>query len=471
MKKVPWIIKTKKTTAAFSLVEVLLAIAMLAIITTAVFGAVFYAQESSVVVTNRNRALYLAEEGLNAAQAIRDDDFANLIDGTYGLSSGSNQWIFNGSSDTVDIFTREIEISTVDATTKQILSRITWTQNAGREGQIELVTYLSDIYISEIIEPLVSWAIPNIALNMDLPGNDNGIKIQIIGNYAYILRGSGNYEFSIYDISNPLAPSLVGNTATTGTPTNFFVVGNYAYVTSTDNTQELQIYDITTPATPTFVSSVNLNGNGNAQSVYVEGTYAYVGRVKNNRDEFEVVNLATIASPTISDTLEIGEGVNSIRKSGNNLFIGTTRSTSELQVVNVTNPADVSVSYIYDLPGNDLVNDLELVDNNLFTATNAGYVYVLDVTNPASFTITGTYDAGGSVTGISVDSINEYLFLASSLHDYEFQVIDISNLSAPALFGSAIYATLNDVAYESVSNKTLGVGDANASELVVFEPQ
>ncbi len=128
----------------FSVVEVLLSVAIFALLVTGLVGVVIYGQETSSVSGKRARAVLVAEEGLEAVRNIRDEDFANLVDGTYGLAVSGNQWIFSGSSDTTDVFTRAVTISTVDSSTKQVTSQVTWDQTAQRSGIAELTTYLTD---------------------------------------------------------------------------------------------------------------------------------------------------------------------------------------------------------------------------------------------------------------------------------------------------------------------------------------
>ena len=133
---------TKKP--GFSLVEVVLATSIFVLLVVALAGNMIYGQESSVLAGSRVRAAFLAEEGLEAARNIRDNNFASLVDGTYGLATSSNEWIFSGSSDVRDIFTRTVTISTVDADTKNVSCQISWQQTPQRTGTLSLATYLSN---------------------------------------------------------------------------------------------------------------------------------------------------------------------------------------------------------------------------------------------------------------------------------------------------------------------------------------
>ena len=128
----------------FSLVEALLAGAIFSLITTALVGSFLYGQEATVLAGKRARASFLAKEGLEAVRNIRDENFSNLVDGTHGLAVTSNQWNFSGSSDITDIFTRELQIFTINADTKQVVANVTWQQNLQRSGLVALTSYLTN---------------------------------------------------------------------------------------------------------------------------------------------------------------------------------------------------------------------------------------------------------------------------------------------------------------------------------------
>lgn len=82
----------------------------------------------------------LAEEGLEAARNIRDENYVNLTDGTYGLSISNNKWAFTGTQDTTGAYTRRLTISTIDDSTKQVVCTVIWP--GGK--QVSLSTYLTD---------------------------------------------------------------------------------------------------------------------------------------------------------------------------------------------------------------------------------------------------------------------------------------------------------------------------------------
>lgn len=128
----------------FSTIEVLLSSSILILIVTAFMGAYIYGSESTALAGQRARAAFLAEEGLEASRNIRDENFSNLTNGTFGLATTGNQWNLSGSSDITDIFTRAITISTIDANRKQVTSAVTWQQNPQRTGSVSLTSYLTN---------------------------------------------------------------------------------------------------------------------------------------------------------------------------------------------------------------------------------------------------------------------------------------------------------------------------------------
>ena len=127
----------------FSLVEVLLAVAVFGLIITGLVGGLLYGQQSNALAGQRARATLLADEGLEAVRNIRDANFSNLTDGTYGLTTTGNQWNLTGSSDTTDIFTRQITINTIDTNRKRVVCTVSWTQNPQRSGLVTLTTRLT----------------------------------------------------------------------------------------------------------------------------------------------------------------------------------------------------------------------------------------------------------------------------------------------------------------------------------------
>lgn len=138
-----WFPTNKSATRGFSLVEVLLAATVLGFLATALIGAIIYGQQSAASTGDRARALFLAEEGLQAVRNMRDATYANVTDGTFGLVQAGNQWEFLGTNDTNGIYTRKVIISASDSNRKTVTVNVSWT-GVGGTRQVSVDTVLSN---------------------------------------------------------------------------------------------------------------------------------------------------------------------------------------------------------------------------------------------------------------------------------------------------------------------------------------
>lgn len=130
-------------TRGFSLVEVMLAVSVFAILAIAFSGSFIYGIDAVASGGNHVRASMLADEGLEAVRNIRDENFDALTDGTHGLATSTGEWVFFGTEDTQDIFTRTVTISSIDNKRKNIVSSVSWRQG-NRDSSVSIVTRLTD---------------------------------------------------------------------------------------------------------------------------------------------------------------------------------------------------------------------------------------------------------------------------------------------------------------------------------------
>lgn len=183
----------------FSPVEVILAGSILALIVTAVVGALVFGREGAAISGSRARAIFLADEGLEAARNIRDENFSNLTDGSHGLATSGSQWIFSGVEDVTDVFTRQIQIGTIDSTTKHVTTTVTWQQTPQRGGQVALSTRLTnwrapvaapkggilvygnggttnDAIRYRILDPSGTWSVSSTAADVDAGTTNKALR-------------------------------------------------------------------------------------------------------------------------------------------------------------------------------------------------------------------------------------------------------------------------------------------------------
>ncbi len=102
--------KFKNLQSGQSVFELLIAIT---IFTVGVSTIIFLTLDANTIArrsTERTQAILLAQEGLEATRSIRDNDFENLVAGSYGLNIEDDTWTFQNTPDTINQFTRTISI-------------------------------------------------------------------------------------------------------------------------------------------------------------------------------------------------------------------------------------------------------------------------------------------------------------------------------------------------------------------------
>lgn len=128
----------------FSLVEILVSISIFLVFVIMLGDITVNSIQQSKNAGNRERAVALADEGLEAVRNIRDINFTSLVDGTYGLATTSNKWNLSGSFDVTDIFTRKITVSTMNSTQKKVDTVVTWADQSSTTNTVAVSSYLTD---------------------------------------------------------------------------------------------------------------------------------------------------------------------------------------------------------------------------------------------------------------------------------------------------------------------------------------
>jgi hypothetical protein len=93
-----------------AIIELLLGVSILGLLAVMLTGAIIYIQQSAQATISRNKALLLAEEGLEIARSIKGNNYANLTDGPHGATDSAGRWVFSGTENTIDQFKRVITV-------------------------------------------------------------------------------------------------------------------------------------------------------------------------------------------------------------------------------------------------------------------------------------------------------------------------------------------------------------------------
>lgn len=117
----------------FSLVEVILALAIAALAASVFLDAVLYTDRVAAADGQAARGRLLAAECLEVVRWVRDaDGWDALAEGTYGLQESSGRWQLVPAPDSTDEFLRSMDITAYDDDLKQVVCTVSWDDGASR---------------------------------------------------------------------------------------------------------------------------------------------------------------------------------------------------------------------------------------------------------------------------------------------------------------------------------------------------
>ncbi|MCX6716845.1 MAG: prepilin-type N-terminal cleavage/methylation domain-containing protein [Candidatus Taylorbacteria bacterium] len=459
----------------FSLVEIIVSISVFLLFVTVLSGIVVSTGKQIKNSGNDGRAAVLADEALEAVRNIRDINYASLSDGTFGLATSSNKWILNGPSDTTGIFNRKVTVSTVSATQKQISAAVTWTDQLSATNTVSFSTYLTNW--SLITQIVGNWSTTTLAASIDLTGNNNGQKIQIVGNYAYIVRATGSSNFIIIDVTNPASPAVLRSLSLTGGLTNIFVLGNYAYISSDDDVGELKIVDITNKTSPSLVGTYDATGNGNGNGIYVVGNYVYLARTNSGANpDFLIINVSNPVSPSLVGSLNTAQIEYEVVVSGNYAYVASGDNNQELKIVNISTPSSPVLVGLYNLTGNTDSITIAMSGTTVLLGQGSILYALSTAASSTAPALLGSVSTIGTLNDIALNLGNtgKYVFIATSDNANEFKVIDITTPSTPTILGQRNITGNNPLlgaAYDSTFDRAFMVGQSDTEELDIIAPQ
>jgi Tfp pilus assembly protein PilV len=466
------------TNKGISLLEVILAGSVFALFVTALASSLLFGTEGTAVAGTRMHALFLAEEGFEAARNIRDASFSNLTNGTYGLGTSSNQWAFIGGSDTTDLFTRSVALSVPPARARRVraTSTISWQQNVQRVGMTTLVTELTDWRRS-----FANWALPSEESSINISGAGTGIAADFYmtatGTYAVMVNqnSAGGSDLFIFDITNPAAPIQVGSlNLGASKPHDLAVIGTHALVASADNLAELQVVDISNPALPLLLGGFDASGNANALTIVATGTTVFLARDDSAAEELLVISIATPTAPTLISSLELGAIPNNmaLTSSGQLLYFAMNANSGELSVVNVSNPSALSVSATYDVSGNTDATAVSAFGFYAAIGQDDGAVLIFDMSTPtAPLLISSTLDIGSSINDFGMGVGDTLLFAGTKTGGAQLTVIDVALPSVPTTLSTLSFSGhVNDVRWDFDLNRLITVVNDPLKEFSLIRP-
>jgi hypothetical protein len=377
--------------------------------------------------------------------------------------------------------------STMDPSTKSVTLSVSWsTPTSSSVSQVMYITrhenlsYLdtnisdftagtkngtgvTNIYGGEIElggTGASDWCNPNAAgiIKYSLSGNGSWTAISAVApngataGHAYTTFGfnqSGN-PFDSVNITDPSSGNPVVSAGSSFTADNIKTYGLYAdptstyvYITSNSNQYQVDVVDTTnySARAAKFTSSGGEPGN----SVFVapingvKTGFVTAGSGATNKLYSFSVGSAPSGSLTQNGSISLAGSGNRVIIVGNYAFIATSSTTSQLQIVNVSNPLSMTtINYTNGFSvGNSQgaspkgATDLAVDSSGKYVFLSTSYVdsshpdvFMIDVSTPTAPTIVGssnTYQnsAGMSPSGIIPVSGNHMIVVGSGGQEYQ----------------------------------------------------
>lgn len=476
-----------------SLIELLVIIAILAIVLPALSLALISTREGTVQHEKRLRAATLLQETQEALRTIRESGWSNIsTNGIYHPEKTNKSWTLISGTDTVDGITRSIAISsvnrlnnaivtnggTLDPSTKKIIIQLTWstpisttlqntiymtrfmdnatytqtTQNEFNTGTLNgvITTNNNGGEVSLGAGGQGSWCSPQLAVaNLDLP--KNGVANAISAIEGNLFAGTGDnasgVSYAHVNISNTNPPVATIKKTFDGYKTNdVFGDQTYGYLATDSNSEEIVIINLDTASK---VGWFNAPGSNSVNNVYVYGNYGYLIQGSTFRI-FDLTSKNGARSQTGSVNLA-GTGT-SLVVSGNYAYVSISGSTTKLQIIDVSTASTPTiVGQVVNINSQNAKNiTINKTSTRAYLVTesssNQNELFIIDIsTKTGNRSVLGSYDTNG-MNPTAVTLVPGNIVIAVGIGAEEYQVINISSESNPARCGGVqVDSGINDI--------------------------
>ena len=409
-------INDNKIKKAFSLVEILIAIAVFTLIASSIsFFAidVFQANENA---RNRINASQSIQEITNALVLNKLDTWVSIINNSdqtpKHLEFIDNHYqIVNGTA-TLDGITISLTINpvyrdvdgnivttggTLDSHAREVEITANWFDTLGKNRSLTSQLYVNDWYLLKWTQTTAaefnlgtndftvvtnntggevqlselqagSWQSPILLGSLDFPGNFTGGRTISQGDYVYSyekIQSSNTSYLHIVNVSNKSVPTLAA-TLDFGLNQYIFhaiqVQGSYLYLLASNPSlnpgQVIMVLDISNISNPTIFNTYNPNPSywTNPVDLIVRDGYCYVlTGGDTSLDDFLILNCQDPANISLRSVLNISNGnfdMTRMSINGDNIFVSSSSNSNELLVINISDKNNPNLSTSYNLPGN-----------------------------------------------------------------------------------------------------------------------
>lgn len=483
MNILPSAIIRKLDNAGQLLVEVMVVMGLMALLLPALVGAIITSKQGEAQRDNRVTATGLLKEMTESVRVIRENDWQDIAtNGIYHPQVSGSSWALAAGPETINGLTRSITISdvmrdasgaivesggTTDPSTKKVVALVSWTQpSAGQvSSELYLTRYLDNLTLTETTEADFiagdhngttavniaggevelgsggkgNWCKPNdyIVAQYDLPQSARAKVVKSIEGKSFTGTDGSTGVFVELGISQDDPPQVSLDSTIAGYDTHdIFIDQNYAYIATGDVSKDVVIVDLNTNQEVGYFNDDFWWGQ--AEGIFVKGNVGYVTIGPNlhtfdlssktgSRPELDHVSLSPYWwFPATGYRLQVV---------GNYAYVALDFGSAELQLVNVTNPSNISragSANVNSERGKDVYVNETGTRAYLLTdqSSSKPELFVINTNSKTgSLPVISSYDSNGmNPNALALVTENKLIIVGTGGEEY--QVIDISNESS-----------------------------------------
>jgi hypothetical protein len=258
--------------------------------------------------------------------------------------------------------------------------------------------------------------------------------IAIDGHYLFMVDDDG---LKVIDIFNPVLPGYV---AEFGTPHAASITLDAGYALVTDYRSGLWVLDVSDPLAPTLVGYVGTEMS-TTSDVAILGGFGSTVRIPmvfiagkgcnpfTCRASLKVVNLSDPTDPQVTSIFDDGRGVSNMDLAGDHIYATTgffDALTNDLVILDVSNPTQPITTSTTAL--SDRCRDIVVIDQYAYVALE-NEILIFDVSNPNAPTLDSSFTELDELKSMVVS--NDLLYVANGYA--RLSLLDISDPSNPEI--------------------------------------
>lgn len=527
---------TFSNTKGQTLIELILTVGISTILLPALILGLISSREGKAQQNQRIDAVTLLKEAQEAVRSVRETSWSTFaINGTYHPISSGATWILASGSESINGLTRSITIQdayrdssgqittnggTVDPSTKHVALSVSWLLPFPTSVTSELYltrhlnnasftqttvddfnsgtrtsTYITDDSGGEIVLGAGGgggdWCNPALSITtVDL--SRQGVPTNISSYLGNIVTGTGGNAsgptFIKVSTSNNNPPvATISGQFNNSKALGIFTETNYGYIATSNHSEEIQILDLTQysdPPTNSIYKKVgyfNAPGNEEGGSIFVSNNIGYM----TAENEFYTFDLSSRigAKPRLNtNTVSLAGSGKKIVVVGNYAYVATNSITTQMQIIDVSDPVNPSIVANVNL--NNSKSGVDVAVNS--TGTRAYVVTGYSASKPDFFIIdtsikSGTLSpigAGFSTNvmepkGVAIATGNRAIIVGTG-GTKQYQVVNIVNELTPVVCGNGlsvtggIYGISSVLQSDGYAYSYIVTGDTNAELKIIL---